>query len=393
MFDIKKILSRSWHILWSYRMLWVFGFILALATGGDRFSSSSRYTVNDRGGKPPASGEAPDGWEGLHGDTFAEKAADGIEQMRRGIRLLQEEHPVEFRMGVSALITLIAVLLLSGVVVTILRYIAETSAIRMVDEYEGQGVRVGFRQAWKYGRTREAWKLFLANLVVHLPVLALFVVLGLVAWWIIGSILAGDTAAIISSAIAGGGLAFLSIFITVILMALLYVLRDFAWRMIVLDGMGVREGLRAALALLRREWRNVGLMWLVMLGVKIAWGIVFFVLLFPLLVLSIITAMGGLVASVLPSLLAAGIAGLFRAPEYWPWVFAAIVGMPVFFVVAFSPILLVGGWWEIYNSSVWTLTYRELKALELVDAGEAAAGSLEDGRAGDEDAPEGESTA
>ena len=33
MFDIKKILKRSWHILWNYRMLWVFGFILALTVG------------------------------------------------------------------------------------------------------------------------------------------------------------------------------------------------------------------------------------------------------------------------------------------------------------------------------------------------------------------------
>ena len=32
--DPVKILKRSWHILWSYRALWVFGLILALAAGG-----------------------------------------------------------------------------------------------------------------------------------------------------------------------------------------------------------------------------------------------------------------------------------------------------------------------------------------------------------------------
>jgi len=40
--------------------------------------------------------------------------------------------------------------------------------------------------------------------------------------------------------------------------------------------------------------------------------------------------------------------------------------MPFFLVVAFSPVLLVSGWGLIHQSSVWTLTYRELKALETV---------------------------
>ncbi len=42
MLDIKKILGRSWHILWAYRMLWVFGFILALTTGANNFSENNR---------------------------------------------------------------------------------------------------------------------------------------------------------------------------------------------------------------------------------------------------------------------------------------------------------------------------------------------------------------
>jgi len=28
-----------------------------------------------------------------------------------------------------------------------------------------------------------------------------------------------------------------------------------------------------------------------------------------------------------------------------------------------SPLLLIGGWMHIFQSSVWTLTYREFKAL------------------------------
>jgi hypothetical protein len=84
------------------------------------------------------------------------------------------------------------------------------------------------------------------------------------------------------------------------------------------------------------------------------------------LIVSIFTAVGGVLVAITPTLLTVGVASLFSAPDYWPWVFAAIIGLPFFFVVAFSPIFLVNGWGQIYQSNVWTLTYRELKALETV---------------------------
>jgi len=366
MLDIRKILRRSWHILWNYRVLWVFGFILALAVGGKNFPDNNRYTGNDGQRNPPPGIQAPDGWEGLQGNTFAEKMNDAFQQLGAGIQKLQEQYPVEFRMGIAAAVTFLVVVVLLSILIAILRYVAETASIRMVDEYEQSGVKVGFRQGWRYGWSRLAWRVFLVDFVVHLPVLVLFVVIGLVAWWIFSAFMSGVESAIINSVIAGIGLVFLFIFVTVILMVVLYVLRDFAWRMIVLEGAGTREALRMALALVKRQWKNVGLMWLVMVGLKIAWAIAFTILIFPLLVVSLITCLGGVVVAILPSLLTAGVTSLLSAPDYWPWIFAAIIGLPFFFIVTFSPILLVDGWGQIYQSSVWTLTYRELKALETV---------------------------
>jgi hypothetical protein len=365
MFDIQKILKRSWHILWNYRLLWVFGFILALAVGGNSLRSNSSYRMNDNQNNPSSNWQNPE-WNGLHGDTFAEKWDDALHQMQAGIQKLQADHPVEFRMGISAAITFFIVMLLFGALMAVLRYVAETASIRMVDEYEQSGVKVGFRQAWRYGWSRAAWRLFLVNFIVNLPVLLVFVVLGLAGWWIFSTLMSGVEWAIVNSLIAGIGLSFLLIFATVILMVFLYVLRDIAWRMIVLDGAGVMDALRMAAGLMRRQWKNVGLMWLVMIGLKIAWGIAFIILVFPLLIVSIITALGGALVAVVPSLLTAGVAALLAAPDYWPWIFAAIIGAPFFFVVTFSPILLVNGWSQIYQSSTWTLTYRELKALETV---------------------------
>jgi hypothetical protein len=32
--------------------------------------------------------------------------------------------------------------------------------------------------------------------------------------------------------------------------------------------------------------------------------------------------------------------------------------------VLFSPLLLVSGWYKIFDSNIWTLTYREMKVME-----------------------------
>jgi hypothetical protein len=62
MLDISKVLNRSWHILWKYRILWIFGMFLAMAGGG---SSGPNFNwtqnMNDDVGKGPwSSGGFPD---------------------------------------------------------------------------------------------------------------------------------------------------------------------------------------------------------------------------------------------------------------------------------------------------------------------------------------------
>ena len=59
MIDPVKILKRSWTILWSYRALWVFGLILALAAGGaSSNSSNSNYRNQNNGSYQPIVGTA-----------------------------------------------------------------------------------------------------------------------------------------------------------------------------------------------------------------------------------------------------------------------------------------------------------------------------------------------
>jgi hypothetical protein len=367
MLDIKKILKRSWHILWNYRTLWVFGFILALALGTGNFGGdNSRYSADgDRDGWGDDF-RGPHGWQGFESEPAPENLSEAFALIKEKFAEVSAQYPVEFEMGIAVAVTLFVTVLIVNLIVTIMRYVAENAAIRMVDEYEQSGVKVGFRQGWKYGWSRSSWRLFFMDVIVHLPTLFMFVLVVLVAWWIISSALSGVESAIFSSLIAGIGLVFLFGFITVILMIVLYVVRDLAWRISILEGLGVMQSLREASALVKRQWKNVGILWLVMLGLQIAWGLGFLLLMLPLLVISIITTLGGILVAILPTLATAGIASLLSAPDYWPWVFAAIIGLPLFLVVTFSPVILVSGWGYIFQSSTWTVTYRELKAIETV---------------------------
>jgi hypothetical protein len=73
-----------------------------------------------------------------------------------------------------------------------------------------------------------------------------------------------------------------------------------------------------------------------------------------------------------PALLAGGLTSLaLEGPV--PWIVGAAVGVPIFFLVLVVPMLFLGGLIEVFKSSVWTLTYREVRALEGAEL-EASAG-------------------
>ncbi len=374
MLDIKKILVRSWHILWNYRTLWVFGFILALAAGGGgggngggHSSSRSEWRDDEMPREWHTPGEWRNGeWRGLDGETPGEVLQNAFAKATEQIAELQAQYPVEFEMGIALAVTFFIVALLAGLIVTVLYYVAETATIRMVDEYEQSGVKVGVRQGWRYGWSRAGWRVFLINFVTHLPVFFLLGLVLLVTWWIISAALGGVQSALVSSLVAGIGLVFLVGFVTFILMVVLYVVRDFAWRFAVLEDKGVRESLGLAFAFIKRNWKNVGYMWLVVLGLQIVWAVAFIILVIPLIFVSVITAVGGVLVATIPALGTAGLASLLSAPGYWPWAFALVVSAPLFFVITFSPIFLVQGWSLTFLSSIWTLTYREIKTLETV---------------------------
>ena len=76
----------------------------------------------------------------------------------------------------------------------------------------------------------------------------------------------------------------------------------------------------------------------------------------------------------IPALLLVGLFNLFVG-NIMAWVLGILFVLPLFFMLAFSPWVLVGAWQAVFTSTVWTLVYREIKALPTAAVEEVPAAS------------------
>lgn len=355
MIDPVKILQRAWYILWNYRTLWVFGLILALATAGS--SGGGNNGVQWREDSQSYQAPPPESTQEFFNDFNREME-----------KLFREGIPEADISGeaFTAFLWIIGIfvmfMLLVGIVVATARYVSETAVIRMVDEYEGTGNKMTVRQGFRIGWSRTAWRLFLINLIVNLPVILFFLILLIAGVVIFLAVVNGNASFTAVSVVSMIGLIFLAIFVVIILSIILGLLRHFFWRVCVLEDAGVGESLRRGFAMVRENWKSVGLMWLVMIGLGIAWIVVSIIAIIVTIPVVIVTSIIAAIVAAIPALLLVGIFSLFLGGPL-PWIAAGLFILPLFFVIAFSPWLMLGSWQTVYTSTVWTLTYREIKAL------------------------------
>ena len=360
MIDPVKILQRAWHILWNYRTLWVFGLILALAAGGTASSNGGNNGMQWREDR-----------HSYEGPSFG-SLQEALDYFNRELnRLFREGIPQANITGeaLTAFLWTVGVfvvfMLLIGIVVAIAYYVSETAVIRMVDEYENSGTKMTVREGFRIGWSRTAWRLFLINLIVNLPAILFFVALLIAAASFFLSALNGNANLTPASLVGIFSLLFLGCSIVVIWSLLFRLLRPFFWRIAALEDAGVGDSLRRGFAMVREHWKNLGLMWLVMIGLGIAWFVVSIIAVIVTIPVVLLTAVVAAVVAVIPFLLLVGLFSLFLTGPL-PWIAAGLFMLPLFSIIAFSPWLLLGSWQSVFTSAVWTLTYRELKALPAV---------------------------
>ena len=334
--DHLRILKRSLNISWHYRALWVFGILLALTTSRNGGSNAGAQTTGNGDFVPTP------GWQ-FPGGRIPPEVVAGL---------------------VAVAIAVIVFVLVLAVAFAILRYVAKTALLRMVDDYEATGekrrVGWGFRAGW----SRTSWRLFLIDLIIGLPLVLLSIVLFLMALsplllWITKSPVFGALGTVSTI-----GMVFLLVMFLIVVGAVLSVLLQFFWRVCAFEGAGVIDSIREGFGMVRRNFRDVAIMWLIMVGIGIAWVAV----LVPLVIVLLIVGVG---VGGLPALLIGGLTRLIVGGGAAPWILAAIVGIFVFILVVGLPMLFVQGLMEVFTSTTWTLTYRELRALESTSADEA----------------------
>jgi len=344
--DHQKVLKRAWEILKQYRVLWIFGLIVALTTtSGGGQNSNYNFGRND----------APSdfSWQIPEDGTFQEGMEAFVEQLVEG----------RWAPRAGMVITLVIVFVVIGIVLSvigaILRYVSETSLIRMVDAYEDTGEQLKFGQGWRLGWSREAWKLFLIDLVIGVPLFIAFVILFAIAGAPLLLWLGRGAGAKALGTVATIGMFFIAVLCLIIVGTLVTLLKRFFYRVCVLEKTGAREAIRQGWALFKQNWKDIALMWLITVGINIGWAI----LMIP--VGLILVLIGGLLGGGL-GLATRGLTGLVMG-NAGAWIAAAIVGLPIFILIIAIPMAILESFKVVYLSSTWTLTYRELRALAQLE--------------------------
>lgn len=329
--DHFRILRRAFEVTRFYRALWVFGILIALTTA----HGGSPGGGGGSGSRNPGSLPFPNQFPPFQQPFIPSQVVNTL---------------------IGAAIALVCLFLLVGVGLAILRYLSQTALIRMVDGYEGRGEKVGMRQGFRLGWSRGTFRIWLVDL--------LFFVIGFIAFFILFALAAAplllwltrEPAFEVIGTIMTIGLGTLVILLLIIVSAAVSLWKQVIWREIILQGRGVFEGIQTGWEVVRRHLGDVIIMGLILFGIGLVVGILFFVLFF-------IFGFMGLIAGGLPALLAGGLTSLFTHGAV-PGIVAVVIGLPILLAVIFVPLLFLSGLVETFYSTVWTLTYRELLALE-----------------------------
>ncbi len=337
--DHSKILKRALQITWNYRVLWVFGFLLAL-------TSIHRSSSGNGGGS-----------SGGRGSIFQPYAFD-FSQLgylsTNGLQMIRQA--VEFLIPLIIIASVLVLILV--VVFTALRYISETALVRLVDSYETTGEKASIREGFRLGWSRKALRIFLIDLLFLAVILIAVILLLLISAAPFLVYLTNSQALHVIGSVLGIGLVFLVILVTVLVVIALSVVIQFIRRAAIMEDMGVIESIRRGFSIVFHHLGDVVIMGIILFAL----GLVFLILMIPVVLLLLLV---GVVLGGLPALIVGGIASIFLHGNL-PYIIGGLFGLPIFLLTVVLPALFISGLFEVFKSSTWTLTYRELLAIDTV---------------------------
>lgn len=318
------LLKRAFEITKRFRVLWLFGILVALTGSGGGSGSGSGYNFNE---SDLRRGNWPD-W--LPFDQWGRHWGQWFDQF----------DPSRY-LGLA--IFCCCLLVIVAIVGLIVRYVARTALIRSVDQIEDTGSAPAWRAGLRLGWSNRAFRLWLLELIVGLlAALAALPLLAAAASPLL-LLLAHNDAATAIGIILTVLLGVLVVFILILTAIAFNILGQFWSREIVLGDRSIGAALTAGYAAARGRLKDVGVLWLLMAGIQIAFTIV----LLPVMLL--VLAIAGL--------LGAGLGyAVYGLANSVPW--AIGIGLPIFLLIMAVPLTFIGGLYETFKSSAWTLAYR-----------------------------------
>jgi hypothetical protein len=322
------LIQRAWKITWRYKVLWIFGILLALASGG--------------GGSGGGGGSSGSG-------GVAAPPMPGLPNINPGL-------VIAFSVLCCCLVLILVLAL------TVVRYVARTALYRGVDQIEAAGAAPTWREGFRLGWSNRAFRLWLLDLIVWIPfAIVALVLLGLGATPLLLLIIDNPVARGIGVATTVGlelliaGLLFIAVLV-------LLALGQFWSREIAIADRNLGEALVTGYRLVRARLKDGGVLWLLMAAIGLGFGLV----MVPIFIAAIMLALavgGGL-----------GFA-LYRLTGSVLW--AAFVGLPPFLLIMLVPLMLIRGVYLVFESSTWTLTYREVAGRGAIAPADAEAALTE----------------
>lgn len=299
--EYTKILKRAWQITWRHKALWLFGFFLALFSGG--------------GG----------GGGGGQGAQYTAGSGDLVQ-------------PAWILSIVPVLIIIALLMVVAGIIIVPLSRAALIAMVSEVEETGDTRARTGWRIGWS-----RFLRLLGIGLLIGIPAAIVAIVL-----------VALGASPLLLLLFERRVLSFVAILLTAILMLLalgilivggvaLSIMGQLAYRQCVLDKKGVFDSIRDGYRLGRKNLRQVGAVWLLLFGVDLATGIV----MVPL-------ALAVVAFAAVPGIL------VYMATEAAAP--ALVIGLPLV-VLGFLFLTILAGIVQVARSATWTLAYLELQAL------------------------------
>jgi hypothetical protein len=312
--DHTQIIKKAFAISWRYRPLWLFGFLLALCSGGSGSGGNFNPPSSSGDFDFPGSSPIPGG-------------------------------DVDPAMIITIMVAVFCLMMILALVGVVVRAVTRTAIIGMVHQVaRTEAVTVG--DGWRLGWSVRAWRLWLVSFIIGIPVFIITMVLILAAMLPLILFILDETAAMVTGIVLFIIAIFGVMIIILIISAIVAPIMEIAWRRAVVDGSGALASIGSTFGLIKRNFKDVLIIWLLMFGIAFLWVIISLIAVLPVALISALVVGG----------IPAGLVYLISSS----WFGAAVAGVPLAVIAIVLVFSFGSGLFLVFQSAVWTLTYLEL---------------------------------